>query len=58
MPLNQRRQPMPGVRFAAHRASLARHGCAMRWVNGTIMPICESGFSFAKAHLERRRIEL
>jgi hypothetical protein len=29
--LNQSRQPMPGDRLAAHRALLARHGCALRW---------------------------
>jgi hypothetical protein len=31
--LNQSRQPTPGVRLAASRASLARRGCAGRWAH-------------------------
>jgi hypothetical protein len=30
--LNESREPTPGVRLAACLASLARRGCALRWV--------------------------
>jgi hypothetical protein len=49
--LDQSRQPTPGVRFAAHRASLARRGCAHRWphmsfqIPSVYWPIAAMGFS-------------
>ena len=33
--LNQSRQPTPGVRLAANRASVARRGCALRSVDSS-----------------------